>query len=127
MAEIDSPQRANAGLATQELSTPAEIAAQLPEAILALRPVALEIEARPSRASQLGIVDYRPTHQDYQALLAKTGTITLFVAQRGTGMIDRIRHAATSSRGEDRTLAAELAEKFRQRSMVPIEQAVNTL
>jgi hypothetical protein len=107
--------------------SPAAAWTKLPDAIQALRPVALEIEARASRATKIELLDYRPTHQDYTGFLAKPGTVTLFVAQRHAEILGRIRRATTSAGGEDRSIAADLAAKFNQRSMVSLEQAVATL
>jgi hypothetical protein len=42
---------------------------ELPAAIQTLRPAALEVEARPSRMSQIEVVDYRPKHQDHSTFL----------------------------------------------------------
>lgn len=106
---------------------PIEAIRRLPEPIQALRPVALEIEARPSRVSPIDVLDYTPDHDDYPRMLAKPGTVTLFVARQGSDVIGRIRDAVTSGGDEDAHIAAELAEQFRRRSMVPIEEAVATL
>jgi len=107
-------------------AVPAAATRQLPGAIQALRPVALEIEARPSRATKIDVLEYRPSDPG-EGLLAKRGTVTLFVARRGAGILDRIRRAATSADGEDQRIAAELAGVFAERSMVSIEEAVATL
>jgi hypothetical protein len=107
-------------------ATPAAAARRLPDAIQALRPVALEIEARPSRVTKIEVIDYRPLDWD-RRLLAKPGTVTLFVAWRGAEILDRIRHAVSSGDGEDQAIAADLAARFARRSMVSIEEAVAAL
>ena len=107
-------------------ATPADVFRQLPDAIQALRPVPLEIEARPSRATRIEVLDYHASHPD-RGHLAKVGTVTLFVARSGGQMLDRIRQAATSGSGEDQAISAELAAGFSRRSMVSIEEAVATL
>lgn len=109
---------------------------ELPASIQALRPVSIEIESRPSRVSRIDVLDYRPGHQNYSGLLAKPGTVTLFVARHGAEIIDRIREAVASDGGDDRhsghagldrQIAAELTAQFRARTMVSIEEAVSTL
>ena len=51
MSQIDSLNRSELEPLTEVLYTPAAAERQLPDAVRALRPVALEIEARPSRVS----------------------------------------------------------------------------
>lgn len=100
---------------------------ELPASIRALRPAAMEVEARPSRATPIEVLYYRPTHSDYPGLLAKPGTVTLFVAKQGAAILPRVRRAVESGTDDDRVIAGQLTAQFRQRSMVSIEEAVATL
>jgi hypothetical protein len=97
------------------------------ETLQTLRPAALEMERRPSRKSSVDVLHYRPAHSDYAAFLAKPGTATLFVAEKGAAILQAIRDAVASPDGQDSWIAHRLAAQFRQREMIPLDEAVRFL
>jgi hypothetical protein len=98
----------------------------VPEALEPLRTVAMEVEARPSRKSEIEVLEYEPRHDDQHLLLAKPGTVTLYLAKRGAEVLSEVRRLAFSG-GSDRLLAARLMSQFDKRTVVPMERAAELL
>jgi hypothetical protein len=99
----------------------------LPEAFEPLRAVALEVEARPSRTSNIEVLDYQPSHVNEHLFLAKPGTVTLFVAKRDAEVLSEIRQVVTTGGDRERLLTARLMAQFERRTVVTLEKAAATL
>jgi hypothetical protein len=73
------------------------------------------------------VLHYHPSHSDYSGYLAKPGTVTLFLARRNAQILRDIRAAVSSGDGRDAWIAHRLAAQYRERHMVPLEEAVRRL
>jgi hypothetical protein len=98
----------------------------VPDELLPLRTVAMELEARPSRKSAIEVLDYRPLHNERHLLLAKPGTVTLYLAKRGAPVLSEVRRLAAAG-GNDRLLSARLMSQFEKRAVVSMERAAALL
>jgi|GEM_PF-5741771 hypothetical protein len=92
--------------------------------ILAILPAAREAENRPVRARSVRVVDYRPTPDLDGYYLGVPGALTVFLARRGSWILDAVAAAAVSQDGEDSRLYAQLARYFDGRQTMPLEDAV---
>lgn len=76
-----------------------------------------EVLERPIRYSRIQILDYKPSRVN-GPLLAREGTITIFIAHKGASILDRVREACRAEAEADVELANYLIDSFRGRKQV---------
>lgn len=86
---------------------------------------ALEAESRPMRCSPIEILEYTPSSGDPARQLAGPGTVTLFLARKGSPVLDEIRAAASG--GQDQQLTARLRAQSKGRTPLPLNRALEML
>jgi len=91
-----------------------------------LRPVALEAEARALRKKAIPLIRYKPKSKDVSTMLAVPGSITVFMARKGSKILDEVR-AAVEGQADEAKLTKRLVEHFNSRRRVSVEQAVKML
>jgi hypothetical protein len=106
--------------------TEQEIQELLPD-FSVLGPAFREVEKRPIRYRRLEVVDYTPTNPKSEAQLAAPGTITVFLSRRGNPILGEIREAISGKDGSDEHLAVRIAELFKERTPIPLAEAVKVL
>ncbi|RYG24114.1 hypothetical protein EON82_11825, partial [bacterium] len=88
-------------------------------------PVAREIESRQVRKSPLPVIDYVPSAGEEGFFLAEPGALTVFLARKGSWVLDEVRRAAVDATGYDSELFQKLAKYFDGRQSVPLGEAVD--
>jgi hypothetical protein len=81
-----------------------------------------EAESRPLRHTPVEIIDYHPSRHD-RHVLAPTGSVMVYVAQKGSRVISRIRDTVSSKSGGDIQLAEELHKQYEGRKLLSPFQA----
>jgi len=71
-----------------------------------------EKESRPVRYRTIPFIDYHPK-ADAKSVLAPPGSVMVFVGNKGSRNLERIRAAATATDGSDASLADELHKIFK--------------
>jgi hypothetical protein len=87
-----------------------------------------EIARRSMRCTTIDAIDYKPSSPIPDSQLAPTGTIAVYVSRKGSKLLDDIRDAARSPRGNsDRKLARRVIRTFRQKSPMSMDEAARLI
>jgi hypothetical protein len=93
-----------------------------------LRPAAIEAEARELRRKAIPTIAYRPTTpDDVSTHLAIPGSIAVFVARKGSRILEDLASAATSGDGSDQAIVKRLYAQFGRRKRTTIARATAIL
>lgn len=74
--------------------------------------VIAEIASRPIRETKIPVIDYQPK-SDAELRLAAPGTVTIYLAQKGSESLDEVRAAATDSSRLEK-LQASMQKQFKR-------------
>lgn len=81
------------------------------------RPARLEVEKRPIRETKLDVIEANPGSE-----LTFPGTVTVFIAHKGSGALERVRAAARHGAEESRKLKSHLHSQYEKHQPMSIEE-----
>jgi hypothetical protein len=93
----------------------------------ALHAAEREIMRRPIRSRQIELLDYTPTDSKSELRLAAPGTISVFFADKGAGILDEIRDAVRHGNGQDIKVAQKLKKRLAGRPNLSVKKSVAML
>lgn len=89
----------------------------------AMKLVEEEIERRSLRVTQIEVIDYQPQRDDPDNELAPSGSITLYIGERGSKAIQELKSAITSDRSKCSKIVSRFLEQSAKREEVTLEEA----